>query len=112
MEAINDFKDGSLDFVYIDANHLLRYVIEDICEWSKKVRRGGIVSGHDYFYEKRKYSNVVQVPFALKAFTDANDVKNWYVLGSENPVKGEKRDRWRSWMWVKDYNEPSPLVEA
>src|SRR4029078_12029070 len=48
MEAVKDFKDESLDFVYIDGNHQLRYVIEDLVEWSKKIRSGGIISGHDY----------------------------------------------------------------
>lgn len=112
MEAINDFPDESLDFVYIDANHLLKYVIEDIYEWSKKVRQGGVIAGHDYFYEKREDFNVIHVAFAVKAYTDAYDIKNWYVLGREKFVKGEKRDRWRSWMWIKNYKEPTPLIEA
>lgn len=112
MEALEDIPDNSLDFVYIDANHLLRYVIDDICEWSKKVRKGGVISGHDYFYEKRKHSNIVQVPYAVRAYTDAYNVQNWYVLGRENKADGEKRDKWRSWMWIKNYEEPSPLIEA
>lgn len=110
MEAVRDFPDESLDFVYIDANHLLKYVIEDICEWSKKVRNGGVISGHDYIFEKREHSNVVHVPYALKAYTDAYDIKNWYVLGRKKMFKGEKRNRWRSWMWIKDYKEPSYLI--
>lgn len=48
MDAVKDFEDESLDFVYIDANHTYPYVKEDIREWTKKVRKGGIVSGHDY----------------------------------------------------------------
>jgi hypothetical protein len=43
-----DFDDESLDFVYIDANHRPDFVREDIREWTKKVKKGGIVSGHDY----------------------------------------------------------------
>lgn len=111
MEAVKDFEDESLDFVYIDSNHLLKYVIEDICEWSKKVRKGGIIAGHDYFYEKRDF-NVIHVAFAIKAYTDAYNIKHWYILGREKFIKGEKRDRWRSWMWVKDYDEPSSLIKA
>jgi len=48
MEAVKDFVDNSLDFVFIDANHHYKFVAEDIAEWSKKVKHGGIVSGHDY----------------------------------------------------------------
>lgn len=49
MDAVRDFEDGSLDFVFIDGNHDFDYVMQDIIEWSKKVRKGGIVAGHDYF---------------------------------------------------------------
>lgn len=52
MEALEDFKDGELDAVYIDANHKYEFVKEDIREWTKKVRAGGIVSGHDYTRRK------------------------------------------------------------
>ena len=48
MDAVKDFADESLDFVYIDANHKPKFVEEDIREWSKKVRKGGVISGHDY----------------------------------------------------------------
>ena len=41
MDAVEDFKDESLDFVFIDGNHTLEFVIEDIAAWSKKVKRGG-----------------------------------------------------------------------
>jgi Methyltransferase domain len=48
LDALQKFEDGSLDFVYIDANHNFEAVSKDITGWAKKVRVGGIVSGHDY----------------------------------------------------------------
>lgn len=51
MEAIKDFENESLDFVYIDANHAFEYVMQDIIEWTKKVKKGGIVAGHDFTIE-------------------------------------------------------------
>mgnify|MGYP001592017508 CR=1 FL=1 len=48
LKAVKNFADSSLDFVYIDANHQFDYVVCDIIEWTKKVKKGGIVSGHDY----------------------------------------------------------------
>ena len=59
MEAVSDFEDGSLDFVYIDGNHAFRYIAEDLYEWTKKVRNSGAVSGHDYFHTSSSASNVV-----------------------------------------------------
>ena len=46
--AIKDFKENSLDYVYIDGNHEFEYVLWDIQHWSKIIKPGGIVSGHDY----------------------------------------------------------------
>ena len=48
-DAVKDFEPESIDIVFIDANHNYEYVLEDIEKWSKIVRKGGIVSGHDYF---------------------------------------------------------------
>jgi len=48
LEAVNDFEDESLDFVYIDSNHSYENVKADIEAWRKKVKKGGIVAGHDY----------------------------------------------------------------
>lgn len=47
-EAALDFKDESLDFVFIDAGHRYDEVKADIEAWFPKVRKGGIISGHDY----------------------------------------------------------------
>jgi len=49
MNAVKKIEDGSLDFIYIDACHAYDYVMEDLINWTKKVRKGGIVSGDDYY---------------------------------------------------------------
>src|SRR5512134_3516153 len=48
IEAASDFEDNSLDFVYIDGDHLYQAVLDDLEAWSPKVRKDGIVAGHDY----------------------------------------------------------------
>ena len=47
-DAAELIEDNSLDFVFIDGNHLYEYVKEDILLWAPKVKWGGIISGHDY----------------------------------------------------------------
>ena len=45
--AASDFEDDSLDFVFIDADHTYEGVKKDIDAWYPKVKKGGLVSGHD-----------------------------------------------------------------
>lgn len=47
-EAVEHFPDGSLDFVYLDANHEYGEVIKDLQRWYSKLRPGGVFAGHDY----------------------------------------------------------------
>lgn len=46
--AASRFRDDTIDFVFIDANHTLDHVVRDIKAWLPKMRKGGIISGHDY----------------------------------------------------------------
>lgn len=103
MDAVKDFKDGSLDFVYIDGNHSFKYIAEDIYEWSFKVRKGGIVSGHDYYCTSPGANNVIcHVSVIVDAYIKVYGIKNWYTFGRSKPLTEEKRyDRVLSWMWIK-----------
>ena len=47
-EAIVLVSDGSLDLVFIDAEHTYKSTKEDILLWFPKVKKGGILCGHDY----------------------------------------------------------------
>ena len=99
MDAVKDFEDNSLDFVYIDGNHNFDNVTNDIQEWSQKIRAGGIIAGHDYF-RSRGHPDT-QVIKAVNTYTNANKIRPWFVLGNEADNEGLIRDKPRSWMWVK-----------
>ncbi len=100
MDAVEYFANESLDFVYIDGNHEFRYIAEDIYEWEKKVRKGGIISGHDYFTPVQK--EVCAVSAILHAYIGWFGIETWYVLGSKRKKSPEHvRERLRSWMWIK-----------
>ena len=84
-----DVPDGSLDFVYIDANHEQTFVTQDLRAWHPKVRAGGIMSGHDYIVKPgRPY---IQVKPAVNAYAAAHGIAPWVVIAAE---------RTPSWMWV------------
>ncbi len=50
--ASKKYKNNSLDFVFLDGNHLYKSVIADIDHWLPKIKIGGILAGHDYWNEE------------------------------------------------------------
>lgn len=82
MEAVKDFADNSLDFVYIDADHHYKTVKEDIEEWAKKVKPGGKVCGDDFIKE---------VQTAVEEYCEANN-KVLHVLEGSLP---------KQWLFTK-----------
>lgn len=103
VDAAADFEDGSLDFVYIDANHQEEPVYADITAWAPKVRAGGIVSGHDYARLKGNgidpSDNWAVIP-ALHRYVDENNLE-LFIWGLEAKLANLKRDPSRSWMFIK-----------
>ena len=100
MQAVQRFQEGSLDFVYIDANHEWPYITQDIYYWSKKVCSGGIVAGHDY-YRSNRLDSKCHVKPVVNAFTYTFRIAPWFILGLDAKIPGMVRDISRSWFWVK-----------
>jgi len=48
LEAVKLYEDGFFDLVYIDGDHSKEAVAADLKHWSKKVKPGGFLAGHDY----------------------------------------------------------------
>lgn len=48
------YSDGSLDFVFIDADHTKEGFSADLLCWYPKVKSGGVIAGHDYDYPQIK----------------------------------------------------------
>jgi predicted O-methyltransferase YrrM len=69
VEAAKQFKNNSIDVVYIDANHEYEYIKEDIHTWYPKVKPGGIISGHDYLFPGVYKAVHEYFPFDLKEYT-------------------------------------------
>lgn len=93
MNAVGKVQDNSLDFVFIDGNHKFDYVMEDIIGWSRKVRKGGIVSGHDYY--QFHDSGVIQ---AVNKYVEEHKIDLNLTL---RDVAEHKDDKCPCWWFIK-----------
>lgn len=81
MDAVNDFADESLDFVYIDELHEFDPVMMDLICWGKKVRCGGMISGHDYSNNYYRYGIIP----AVDTYVKAHKIKKYYITDERDP---------------------------
>ena len=93
MDASTIFPNGGFDFIYIDANHQHPWVDNDIRWWERKVRPGGIVSGHDYATNHRDVCEAVQ------EFTRAHGIRPYFAVG--RPAEIDHADTIPSWFYFK-----------
>jgi len=71
--AVKQFKNESLDFVYLDASHMFSGFALDLINWWEKLKFGGLFAGHDF---KRK--STYQVCYAINGF--CMEHKQFYYL--------------------------------
>jgi hypothetical protein len=93
MKAVKQMLDDSLDFVFIDGAHDFNNVMLDIILWSKKVKKGGIIAGHDYYHFNN--SGVIE---AVNAYTEAHKIDLQLTLKDSAE---HKDDQCPCWWWVK-----------
>lgn len=92
-EASELFDNGQLDFVYIDANHKYVRVTEDLKLWYPKLKRGGLMVGHDYMhgiYNIDGYHVYIEMKPAVDKFVSEND-RSLFITD----------ELWPSWMFRK-----------
>lgn len=81
LDALAEIPD-ELDFVYIDGNHDESFVREDIQSYYPKIRKGGVIGGHDFYNGYcREHDGV------LKAVTQ-------FVVEKNLPLQVELPDWW------------------
>jgi len=66
-DAVKLIEDNSLDFAHIDGEHTYDFIMLDTILWTRKVKVGGIVSGHDY--------DKPNVERAIKNYTEAHGIE-------------------------------------
>lgn len=100
VEAAKMFAPESVDFVYIDANHSYTYVRDDIQTWLPKVKKGGIIGGHDYDWSDAEFGDELAVKRAVdEAFGDKVQyhIELFQLMNEKdryNPYTGINSDWW------------------
>lgn len=95
LSASKLYADNYFDFVFIDGDHRFDVVMMDIIAWYPKVRKGGILAGHDYYHFTD--SGVVE---AVNIFTQVHRIELNVISRSGN-VNLRKDDRMACWWIVK-----------
>lgn len=73
-EAVKDFADGSLHFVYIDADHRQHKVLADLNMWWPKIAIGGFIGGHDILTPDEPNGWQIEVRPAVEEFIEQNKI--------------------------------------
>lgn len=99
--GVQDIPYDSLDFVYIDGDHYYDYVMTDIILWARRVRPGGIISGHDYIGpDEYRHKFDINVKEAVDDYIKIHKIKNWYLTDKKGAIN--KSDKCPSWFFVKE----------
>ena len=81
LEAVDMYKDGTLDWVHIDGDHTFDAAVQDIIRWAPKVREGGLVLVHDYCA-----FGMSGVMPAVDSYTHCHRIDPWYVTRDMEPT--------------------------
>lgn len=81
LEAVDDFADGSLDWVHIDGDHSFDAAVQDIIRWAPKVKKRGVFLVHDYC----AFGMSGVIP-AVDAYTHCHWIDPWYVTRDMEPT--------------------------
>ncbi len=75
--SADSFENESLDFIFIDSDHVYERVSSDIKAWLPKIKIGGILAGHDYCEEHPGVIQAVDEIFGTDWDKNYLDEKCW-----------------------------------
>lgn len=99
VDAAKKLPNGSLDCVYVDADHRYDAVLADLYAWAPKVKPGGLIWGDDFLDDENRKDGLYGTVQAVTTFCRRGEFKPLMVVGPS------------ACQYVL-YRESSPYVEA
>ena len=78
-DAIQDIKE-EIDFVYIDGNHEYDYVKRDIENYFRKLKKNGVIGGHDFYGD---FNGIIKAVMEFAIHNNLNVLSNkadWWIV--------------------------------
>lgn len=83
VDAAKVLLDNSFDFIFLDADHSMKAILQDLDSYWPKLKSGGIIAGHD--------GNLFSVNFAVLSWSRNKGIDPSEILTVNN----------NSWYWIK-----------
>ena len=84
FDVVKEFDDEFFDLVYIDADHSFDGCYKDIIDWYPKVKKGGILCGHDYEHLVGRTRQEDKILFgvieAVDKFVKDNNIASFFIV--------------------------------
>lgn len=87
----NQFEDEFFDWIYLDADHSKKAVLNDLTLWYPKLKKGGAISGHDFLPNPNDVIDYFGVDEAVKEFFKDN-LDDIYLTAEPH---------YKSWLYFK-----------
>lgn len=81
QEAANDFEDGSLDFIHLDANNRFDFVLANLRRWESKVSSDGFIVADNCYVSPIGERQFISALEAVSRFIKSSD---WRALAISN----------------------------
>jgi len=94
IKAADRFDDLSQDYVYLDADHSRDFVYKEIIAWWDKVKWGGMLAGHDWWYKDIKE--------AVIKLTLDNKLRLFYVGHVPTDLLSQEAELCDWWIWKNE----------